>query len=99
MTKTTKLQPLHDRVLIKEDGESKESKTSSGIIIPSGAEDKAGKTGKIVAVGPGRTEEGKIVPISVKVGDHVIFQWGDKVKVGGEEYYVVRESEILATIK
>ncbi len=95
-----KIKPLQDRVLIKEDTSSKEKKTSSGIIIPvSAQEDKGSKSGEIVAVGTGRYEDGKIIPISVKVGETVLFQWGDKVRIGDEEYYIVKESEILAVIK
>jgi len=95
-----KINPLENRVVIKEDAEGKEKKTSSGIIIPvTVTEDKGGKRGEIVAVGPGRIEEGKLIPISVKIGDEVLFQWGDKILVEGEEYYIVRESEILAIIK
>lgn len=95
-----KIKPLYDRVLIKEDDESKEKKTSSGIFIPVTAkEDKGGKRGRIVAVGAGRIEEGKLVPLTVAVGDTVIFQWGDKIKINDEEYYIVRESEILAILK
>lgn len=97
---TKKIKPLADRVLIKEDAEAHEQKTSSGIIIPAGAEaDKNGRRGEVVAVGPGRIEEGKLVKLSVKVGDRVVFQWGDKVKLGDDEYYIVRESEILAVVK
>lgn len=95
-----KIRPLQDRVLIKEDSESKEKKTSSGIIIPVTVnEDKGSKKGEIVAVGSGRVEDGKTIPVSVKEGDIVLFQWGDKIKIGEEEYYLVRESEILAIIK
>ena len=95
-----KIQPLQDRVLIREYTDHKEKKTSSGIIIPvSATEDKNGKRGEIVAVGPGRVEDGKKISLTVTVGDKVIFQWGDKVSVDGEEYYLVRESEILAIIK
>jgi chaperonin GroES len=95
-----KIKPLADRVLIKEDTESKEKKTSSGIIIPVTVnEDKGSKRGEVVAVGPGRVEEGQLVPPSVKAGDIVLFQWGDKVRIGEEDYYLVRESEILAVIK
>ena len=95
-----KINPLQDRVIIKEDTESAEKKTSSGIIIPAGMnEDKNGKRGEVVAVGPGRVEEGETVAPAVKVGDTVLFQWGDKVKIGEEEYYIVRETEILAIIK
>lgn len=95
-----KIKPLQDRILIKEDGESKEKKTSSGIIIPVTVnEDKGSKRGQVVAVGAGRYENGKLIPVGVKEGDTVLFQWGDKVKIGEEEYYVVRESEVIAIIK
>ncbi|MFA6404689.1 MAG: co-chaperone GroES [Candidatus Paceibacterota bacterium] len=95
-----KLQPLQDRILVREDNDSKERKTSAGIIIPiTTNEDKGSKSGEVIAVGPGKIEDGRLVPISVKVGNKVLFQWGDKVKVGEEEYYIVRESEILAIIK
>ena len=97
---TKKIKPLHDRVLIREDESSAEKKTSSGIIIPVTVnEDKGSKRGEVVAVGTGRIEEGKLIPVSVKVGDEVLFQWGDKIKVGDTEYYIVKESEILAIIK
>jgi len=95
-----KLKPLADRVLIKEDADSAEKKTSGGIIIPVTVdEDKGSKRGIVMAVGPGRHEDGKLVAPSVKAGDKVLFQWGDKIKVGEEEYYIVREAEILAVIK
>lgn len=95
-----KLQPLQDRVLIKEDTDSSERKTGSGIIIPiTSNEDKGSKRGEIVAVGPGRIEDGAIIPVNVAIGDVVLFQWGDKVKIGEEEYYLVKESEVLAVIK
>lgn len=95
-----KIQPLQDRVLIREHTDDKEKKTSSGIIIPVTVnEEKNGKRGEVVAVGAGRIEEGKKIPMTVKVGDKVIFQWGDKVSVDSQEYYLVRESEILAIIK
>ncbi len=95
-----KIRPLADRVIIKEDLESKEQMTASGIIIPITAqEEKNGKRGVVVAVGPGATDDGVTTPIDLEVGDKVLFQWGDKIKVEGEEYYIVKESEILAVIK
>ncbi|MEK7095575.1 MAG: co-chaperone GroES [Patescibacteria group bacterium] len=95
-----KIKPLADRVLIKEDTSSKEKKTASGIIIPVTVdEDKGGKRGEVVAVGNGHYDDGKLVPVSVKVGDTVLFQWGDKIKIDDQEYYIVKESEILAVIK
>jgi chaperonin GroES len=95
-----KVRPMSDRVLIKEHTDDKEKKTASGIILPaSSGEDKGSKRGEVVAVGTGRVEDGKTVPMIVKVGDTVLFQWGDKIKVEGDDYYIVRESEILAVIK
>lgn len=96
---TFKVQPLADRVIIKEDTESKEQTTASGIIIPiSAQEDKGGKRGKVVAVGTGRIEKGEVISLAVQEGDTVLFQWGDKIKVDSEDYYIVRESEIMAII-
>ena len=94
------IQPLGDRILIKEDSGTKEKKTASGIIIPVTVhDDKGSKTGKVIAVGAGRYEDGKLVPISVKVGDEVLFQWGDKITIESEEYFIVKEQELLAIIK
>ncbi|MCX6715726.1 MAG: co-chaperone GroES [Candidatus Taylorbacteria bacterium] len=94
-----KIHPLQDRILIKEDTEHNEKKTSSGIIIPVTVnEDKGSKRGEVVSVGPGKIEDGKLVKPSVSVGDTVLFQWGDKIKIDDDEYYLVRESEILAVI-
>lgn len=97
---TFKIQPLADRVVIKEDTESKEQTTASGIIIPiSAQEEKGGKRGIVVAVGTGKIEGERTIPLSVKPGDKVLFQWGDKIQVDNEEYFIVRESEILAITK
>ncbi len=96
----SKIKPLADRIVIKEDSASAEKQTLSGIIIPAGADsDKGGKRGEVVAIGPGRTEDGKLIAPAVKAGDTVIFQWGDKVRIGEDDYYIVRESEILAIVK
>lgn len=94
------IQPLQDRILVKEASSVEETMTKSGIIIPAGAEeDKGSKKGTVVAVGSGRYEHGVRIPVSVKAGDTVLFQWGDKIRVNDEEFYIVRESEILAIIK
>jgi chaperonin GroES len=94
-----RIKPLQDRILIKELTDDKERKTASGIIIPVTAqEDKGGKRGKVLAVGEGKIEDATIIKPRVKVGDNVIFQWGDKVRVDDQDYYIVRESEILAVI-
>ena len=99
MTKTP-IRPLGDRVLVKELGDAEMYKTSaSGIIIPESADkDDGGKRGKVVAVGAGKTENGHRVALTVQVGDTVIYQWGDKIKIDGEEYVIVRESEIAAIL-
>jgi chaperonin GroES len=95
-----KIKPLRDRVLIKEDINSKEKKTAYGIIIPITVDtDKGGKSGEVKAIGEGHYEDGKLVPIPVKIGDNVLFQWGDKIQIEGEEYYIVKASELLAVIK
>ena len=99
--KAGKIRPLADRVLIKEISETQEEKTTkSGIIIPvTVSEDKGAKRGEVIAAGPGRHEEGKLVPVSVKAGDKVLFSWGDKLVIDGGEYYIVRESEVMAIIR
>jgi chaperonin GroES len=93
------LRPLNDRVIIKR--LDNERKTASGIVIPESAAEKPDQ-GEILAVGPGkRTEDGKILPVDVKVGDKVLFgkYAGQAVKVDGEELLVIREEEILAVIQ
>ena len=94
-----KFRPLHDRVLIKVlDGEEK---TAGGIIIPDTAKEKP-QEGEIMAVGPGtKTEDGKTIPMDVKVGDKVLFgKWsGTEVKIDGTEYSIMKESDIMGISK
>ena len=93
------LRPLNDRVIIKR--LDNERKTASGIVIPESAAEKPDQ-GEILAVGPGkRTDDGKVLPVDVKVGDKVLFgkYAGQAVKVDGEELLVIREEEILAVIQ
>lgn len=93
------IRPLGDRVLVRELKAGGE-KSISGIIIPETvSEDRGAKKGEVVAVGPGKYEDGKVIPMSVKVGDKVLFQWGDKLTIDGEEYEMIPESGILAIIK
>lgn len=90
------IRPLHDRVLVKRIEE--ETKTAGGIIIPDTAKEKPTK-GKVIAVGKGsRNEAGQIVPLDVKNGDVVLFaKWGGtEVKVDGEDYVIMKESDIIA---
>lgn len=92
------IKPLHDRVLIKRIEAT--TKTAGGIIIPDTAKEKPSE-GIVEAVGNGFcAEDGKIVPMSVKEGDKVLFaKWsGTEVKVNGEDRLIVKESDILAVI-
>lgn len=94
-----KVRPLGDRVLVKRLEE--EEKTKGGIIIPDTAKEKP-QQGKIVAVGNGRTtEDGKVIPLNVKVGEKVLFQKyaGSDIKIEGEDYLILREEEILGIIE
>ena len=97
---TCKIKPLADRVVVSPlDG--KDTTTASGIIIPDTVSKEKPEQGLVIAVGEGRlTDDGKRVPIEVKVGDTVLFsKYGpDEVTVDGEEYYVLGESSILAII-
>ncbi len=94
-----KIKPLGDRVLVREIKNAGE-RSVSGIIIPETVgEDRGSKKGEVIAVGAGKFDDGVLVPMSVKVGDKVLFQWGDKLTVDGEEYEMVNESAILAVIK
>ncbi len=90
------LKPLGDRVLVKPSQE--EEKTKGGIVLPDTAREKPQK-GEVVAVGPGKLlDDGKRLPPEVKVGDVVIFSkyGGTEIKVDGEEYLILHESDILA---
>ena len=94
-----KFRPLHDRVLIKV--LDSEEKTSGGIIIPDTAKEKP-QEGEVAAVGPGaKSEDGKIMPMDVKVGDVVLFgKWsGTEVKIDGTEYSIMKESDIMGISK
>jgi chaperonin GroES len=92
------LEPLGDRVIV-ETSEGEE-KTPSGIVIPDTAKEKP-QEGKVLAVGPGRYEEGKLVPLDVKVGDIVIYSkyGGTEIKSKGKEYLILSERDILAKRK
>jgi chaperonin GroES len=94
------IHPLHDRVVIKPlSPEEMGTTTASGIIIPDSAQEKP-EQGTVIAVGPGKYEEGMRVPMSVKVGDRVMFsKYGyDEVKINGIEYFIVAETNILAVL-
>ena len=93
-----KVAPLADRVVIKPMEEAEQMR--GGLYIPDTAKEKP-QQGEIVAVGPGKFEEGKRVPMEVKVGDKVLYgkYSGTDVTLDGEEYLILRESDVLAVIK
>ncbi|TET55039.1 MAG: co-chaperone GroES [Actinobacteria bacterium] len=93
-----KLKPLGDKVVVRRS--AAEEKTKSGIVLPESAKEKP-QEGEILAVGSGKTEDGKTVALEVKVGDKVIYKdySATEVKVGGEELLILSESDILAVVK
>lgn len=94
-----KIRPLQDRVIVRRLEE--EEKTKGGIIIPDTAKEKP-QEGKVIAVGKGKvTEEGKVIPLDVKVGDKILFgkYSGSEIKIGGEEHLIMREEDILGIIE
>lgn len=94
-----KIEPLFDKVLIKPS--SKEEVTASGIVLPDTADKEKPMQGEVIAVGPGkRLENGEIAPLSVKVGDTVLFTKyaPDEVEVDDEEYLVIEEDKILGIV-
>ena len=93
-----KLRPLHDRIIVKRLEE--ERKSAGGIVIPDNAAEKPDQ-GEVIAVGPGKkTEDGKVLPVDVKVGDRVLFgkYSGTSVKIEGDEYLVMREEDIMGVV-
>ncbi len=94
-----KLQPLHDRVIVKPS--EPEEVTKGGIILPDTAKERP-QQGEVIAVGTGKlTEDGKVIPLQVKVGDKVIYgkYSGTEVTIDGEEYLIMRESDIFAIVQ
>ncbi|MFT5423745.1 MAG: chaperonin GroES [Phycisphaerales bacterium] len=99
-TKTKiRVRPLHDKLIVERD--EAESVTSSGIYLPESSKDRP-KTGTVIAIGDGRlnTETGERVPMSVKNGDSIIFTSyaGTEIKLDGDEYLIMNESDILAIV-
>jgi len=94
-----KIRPLQDRIIVKRIEE--EEKSKGGIIIPDTAKEKP-QEGEVVAVGPGKvTEDGKRQPMEVKVGDKILFgkYSGSEVKLGDEEYLIMREEDVLGILQ
>lgn len=94
------IKPLSDHILIEPIKE--EEKTKGGILLPDTAQKERPEQGKVIAVGAGKkSDDGKIVPVSVKVGDKVLFtKYGPtEIKVEGKEYLIAKEDDILAIIE
>ena len=94
---SVKVSPLADRVVIKALDEAEQ--TRGGLFIPDTAKEKP-QHGEVIAVGPGRFEKDKRVPMDTKVGDKVLYgkYTGSEVTVDGETYLIVRESDVLAVL-
>lgn len=90
--------PVNDRVLVKP--EAAETKTASGIFIPDTAKSEKATIGRVVAVGPGRYEDGKLISMSIEVGAKVYFNpgWENELEWNGEKYFLVAESDIKAIL-
>jgi chaperonin GroES len=93
------IRPLHDRIIVERLEE--ETTTASGIIIPDSAKEKP-MQGDVIAVGKGKmTEDGKVLPLDVKVGDKVLFgkYSGTEIKIEGKEYLMMREDDVLGVVE
>ena len=91
------LQPLEDRIVVKPS--EGEEMTASGLVIPDTAKEKP-QEGEVLAVGPGRFEDGNRVPLDVKVGDKVIYSkyGGTEVKLGGDELLILSARDVMAIV-
>lgn len=92
------LEPLGDRIVVEP--METEARTESGLVIPDTAKEKP-QEGKVLAVGPGRFEEGKRIPMEVSVGDIVVYSkyGGTEIKIGSKEYLILSERDVLAKKK
>lgn len=97
------IQPLGDRVLVRpftEEEVKGDKNNHFGIILPESMKEEKSAQGKVIAVGEGKHQDGKLIPVNVKVGDTVVFsKYGyDEVEHNGEEFYLLKEDNILAVI-
>ena len=92
------VRPLHDRIIVKRVDEETTSK--GGIIIPDTAKEKP-QEGRVVAVGPGRTEDGKLIKLDVRKGDRILFSKyaGTEITLDGEEHIIMRQDDVLGVIE
>ncbi len=93
----TNIKPLADRVVVKATDDAEQMR--GGLYIPDTAKEKP-QQGEIIAAGPGKYEDGKLVPMSVKVGDKVLYgkYSGTEITLDGEQYLILRESDVLAIV-
>jgi chaperonin GroES len=94
---TLNITPLHDRVLVRRLEQVETAK--GGIIIPDTAKEKP-QEGEVIAVGSGKLEKGRRIPLDVKAGDRILFgkYTGSEIKIDGQEYLILREEEILVKV-
>ena len=95
-----KIRPLYDRIVVKRLDEQAD-KTASGLFIPDSAKEKP-QEAEVVAVGNGkRGDDGKLIPLDVKVGDRILFgkYSGSDIKIDGEELLIMREDEVLGVLE
>jgi len=94
----SRVKPIHDRIIVKRIAE--EDRSKGGIIIPDTAKEKP-QQGKVVAVGPGKREDGKVFPLDVKAGDAVLFAkyGGTEIKLDGEDHLILREDDVLGIVE
>jgi chaperonin GroES len=94
----SRVKPIHDRIIVKRIAE--EDRSKGGIIIPDTAKEKP-QQGKVVAVGPGKREDGKVFPLDVKAGDTVLFAkyGGTEIKLDGEDHLILREDDVLGIVE
>ena len=98
-TMSSKIRPLSDRVVVEP--RELETKTAGGVVIPDTADKDKPMIGKVVAAGDGKYQEGKKVPLQVKVGDDVLFgkYSGTNIKLDTKEYLVMREEDIMGVLE
>ena len=91
------VRPLNDRIIVK--GIEGDPKTAGGIIIPDTAKEKP-QEGRVVAVGEGRREDGKRIPVDLKKGDRILYgkYAGTEIKIDGEEHLILREDDVLGVL-
>lgn len=100
LNKFMKLKPLANNLIVK--ASLREEVTKSGIVIATSSEQEKPEKGEVIAVGPGKlNDDGKLMPLSVKIGDEIVFKKysPDEIKIDNEEYLILNESDVLAVIE